>query len=128
MEFVERKRTRLFGLPWTFTKYTVDENKVTIKSGFLSIVEDDAYMYKIQDVRLIRSFLDRINRTGTVVCYTGDITHPELKLLHIKHSNEIKDFLRTASEEARIKRRTLHTMDIANGAEFEDVDDINVIQ
>ncbi len=127
MEFVERKRTRLFGLPWTFTKYTIDDEKVTIKSGFLSIVEDDAYMYKIQDVRLIRSFLDRLNKTGTVVCYTGDITHPELKLLHIKHSSEIKDFLRTASEEARIKRRTLHTMDIASGPEFEDVDEINII-
>lgn len=128
MGYVERKRTRLFGLPWTFTKYTVDEDKVTIKSGFLSIVEDDAYMYKIQDVRLIRSFLDRINRTGTVICYTGDITHPELKLLHIKHSNEIKDFLRKASEEARIKRRTLHTMDIANGREFDDVEDIDIMQ
>ena len=128
MEFSERKRTRLFGLPWTFTKYTVDEDKVTIKSGFLSTVEDDAYMYKIQDVRLLRSFLDRINRTGTVICYTGDITHPELKLLHVKHSCEIKDFLRKASEEARIKRRTLHTMDIANGPQFEDVDDIDIIQ
>ncbi len=128
MEFVERKRTRLFGLPWTFTRYSIDEDKVTIKTGFLSIVEDDAYMYKIQDVRLIRSFLDRMNRTGTVICYTGDITHPELKLQHIKHAADIKDFLRKASEEARLKRRTLHTMDIAHGAEFDDVDDIDIIQ
>lgn len=115
MNFVEKKRTKIFGLPWTFTTYSIDENKVTIKSGFLNTVEDDAYMYKIQDVRLVRSFCERIFNLGTLVCFTGDTTHPELKLVHIRRAGEIKEFLMTASEEARIKRRTLHTMDIANG-------------
>lgn len=115
MNFVEKKRTKIFGLPWTFTTYTIDENKVTIKSGFLNTVEDDAYMYKIQDVRLVRSFFERIFNLGTLVCFTGDTTHPELKLVHIRRAGEIKEFLMNASEEARIKRRTLHTMDIANG-------------
>ena len=126
MKYIEKKRTKIFGLPWTFTKYIIDDEKVTIKSGFLSTVEDDAYMYKIQDVRLVRSFFERLARIGTVICYTGDTTHPELKLVHIRRANEIKDFLMKASEEARIKRRTLHTMDIAHGVESEmDVDVIN---
>ena len=115
MNYVEKKRTKFFGLPWTFKKYFIDENKITIKSGFLSTVEDDAYMYKIQDVRLVRSMAERIFNMGTVICYTGDTTHPELKLVHIRRSSEIKEFLMQASEEARIKRRTLHTMDIAHG-------------
>ena len=75
-------------------------------------MEDDAYMYKIQDVRLKRSFFERIIGLGTVVCYTGDVTHPELKMVHIKNAEAIKDFIMQASEQARIKRRTLHTMDI----------------
>lgn len=122
MRFEEKKRTKMFGLPWTFTKYIIDEEKVTIKSGFLSTVEDDAYMYKVQDVRLVRSLCERIFKTGTLVCYTGDTTHPELKLVHIKNASEIKEFLMKASEEARIKRRTLHTLDIASGMQ-EDMDD-----
>ena len=93
MKYIEKKRTKIFGLPWTFTKYIIDDEKVTIKSGFLSTVEDDAYMYKIQDVRLVRSFFERLARIGTVICYTGDTTHPELKLVHIRRANEIKDFL-----------------------------------
>lgn len=112
MEYVERKRTLFLGLPICFTKYSISDEKVNIKTGFLNIVEDDAYMYKIQDVRLKRSFFERIIGLGTVVCYTGDVTHPELKMVHIKNAEAIKDFIMQASEEARIKRRTLHTMDI----------------
>ncbi len=112
MIYVEKKRTKFLGLPICFTTYTISDEKLSITSGFLNITVDDAYMYKVQDVKLTRSLMERIFKLGTVTCYTGDTTHPELKLLHIKNSNTIKDFLMTASEEARRKRRTLHTMDI----------------
>jgi len=112
MSFVERKRIKFFGLPLSFTKYSVEEETITITSGFLSITEDDAYMYKIQDVRLTRSLSERIFKIGTITCYTGDTTHPELVLVHIRHSNEIKDYIMEYSEEARRKRRSLHTLNI----------------
>nr|WP_294492219.1 PH domain-containing protein [uncultured Anaerosporobacter sp.] len=112
MGFIEKKRTKFLALPICFTTYTITDEKVTIKSGFLSITEDDAYMYKIQDVRLKKSFMERIFKIGTVICYTGDTTHPELELVHIKHAPEIKDYIMAASEEARRKRRTMHTLDI----------------
>ncbi len=126
MSYIEKKRTLLFGLPWCFTTYTITDEKLSIKSGFLSITEDDAYMYKIQDVRLKKSLLERIFGISTVICFTGDTTHPELKLEHIKHGEEIKNYLMDASEEARRKRRTLHTMDIAGGlSDLGDVDDLD---
>jgi uncharacterized membrane protein YdbT with pleckstrin-like domain len=112
MGFVERKRIKFFGLPFSFTKYTITEEKLTITTGFLSITEDDAYMYKIQDVRLTRSLAERMFKLGTITCYTGDTTHPELVLIHIRHAGEIKDFIMLSSEEARRKRRSLHTLNI----------------
>lgn len=112
MGFSERKRVLFLGLPLSFTKYEIGEEKVTLRRGFLNIVEDDTFMYKIQDVRLTKSFFERIAGLGTLICYTGDITHPEMELKHIKHTGEIKDFILKQSEEARIKRRTIHTMDI----------------
>ncbi len=119
MSFVEKKRVKFFGLPLSFTKYTITEEKLTITSGFLSITEDDAYMYKIQDVRLTRSLAERIFKLGTITCYTGDTTHPELILLHIRHASEIKDFIMQSSEEARRKRRALHNLNI-DAQELED--------
>lgn len=121
MEYTERKRWVFLGLPFTFTKYTVKEDSVTINKGFLNKVENDCYMYKIQDVTLQQSFFERMVKIGTIVCYTGDTTHPELRLEHIKNSRTIKDFILKASEEARLKRRTINTLDIGSG-EMGDLD------
>lgn len=111
--FRERKRLLFFGLPWTFTKYTVTPSLLTVNRGFLHTVEDDCYMYKIQDVKLETSLMERIFGIATVHCYTGDVTDHELLLTHIRHAREIKNYLLTASEAARLKRRTLSTMDIS---------------
>ena len=112
VKFVERKRWLFFGLPFTFTKYTITPSLVTIDKGLLNTVQDDCYMYKIQDVKLCKSFIERIFGLATISCFTGDTTHPELVLEHIRHSAEIKAYLLQTSEEARIKRRTLSTMNI----------------
>lgn len=113
MEYKERKRLAFLGLPWTFTTYTIKEDKLSIDSGLLSRKTDDCYMYKIQDVTLTRSLGERLFRTGTLHCFTGDVSHPELELKHIKRSKEIKDYIFEASEQARMKRRTIHTNDIS---------------
>lgn len=125
MEFTERKRWLFFGLPFTFTKYTIKENIITIDSGLLRKVENDCYMYKVQDVELVTSLTERIFGLGTIVCYTGDTTHPKLLLTHIKNAKTIKDFILEASEQARMKRRTLNTLDIGAGVDDLDGEDMD---
>ena len=120
MAYTERKRLLLFGLPWTFTKYEIKEDLITVRQGLLNTTENDCYMYKVQDVQLKNSFMERIMGLGTVVCFTGDNTSPNLLLEHIKNAKEIKDYILKASEEARIKRRVLTTMDISGSSEDED--------
>ena len=118
MEFVERKRWLFLGLPFTFTKYTIREDMITVDTGLLKTVENDCYMYKVQDVELVTSLMERIMGLGSVVCYTGDVTHPRLELTHIRNAKAIKDYILEASDQARMKRRTLNTLDI--GAQADD--------
>ena len=114
-EFKERKRWLFLGLPWTFTIYTVKDDMITIDKGFLNKQQDDCYMYKVQDVELIRSIWERMVGLGTVRCFTGETTDKELQIKHVRHAKEIKDFIFEASEKARIKRRTVNMLDIGNG-------------
>ena len=121
-EYVEQKRWVFFGLPFTFTKYTVTDEVITVNEGFLSTRENDCYLYKIQDVELKTSLGERIFGLGTVACYTGDNTHPQLFLSHIRNSREIKNYILKASEEARRKRRTLNTLNI-DAADLEELEE-----
>lgn len=121
--FQERKRWLFLGLPFTFTKYIIKDDILTIDQGFFKKVENDCYMYKIQDVEHTASLMERIFGIGTIRCYTGDTTHPQLLLVHIKNSKAIKNYILEASEAARMRRRTLNTLDIGAGADgLEDAD------
>lgn len=122
MEFVERKRWLFFGLPFTFTKYTIKEDMITVAEGLLKTVENDCYMYKVQDVERSATFLEKLAGLGTVTCFTGDTTHPTLVMSHIKNSKAVKDFILQKSEEARLKRRTVNMVDIGSG-DLQDMDD-----
>lgn len=123
MEFVERKRWLFLGLPFTFTKYTIKEDMITIDEGLLKTVENDCYMYKVQDVQLTATLAEKMFRLGTVTCFTGDTTDPKLELVHIKNARAVKDFILEMSEAARIKRRTVNMLDIGSG-DVSDIDDV----
>ena len=115
-EFKERKRWIFFGLPFTFTTYTIREDMITIDSGVFNRVENDCYMYKVKDVELTRSFGERLFKLGTIICYTGDTTHPKLEIAHIKNAKTIKDYILEVSETERLKHRTLNTLNIGDGS------------
>ena len=122
IEFVEKKRWLFLGLPFTFTKYVIKEDMITVDTGVFTKVENDCYMYKVQDVEHTASIWERMAGLGTIVCYTGDTTHPKLLIEHIRNSKAIKEFILKESEEARLKRRTVNMLDIGSG-EAGDIDD-----
>ena len=123
VEFVEKKRWLFLGLPFTFTKYMIKEDMITVDTGVFTKVENDCYMYKVQDVEHTASIWERMAGLGTIVCYTGDTTHPKLLIEHIRNSKQIKEFILKESEEARLKRRTVNMLDIGSG-EVGDIDDL----
>ncbi len=122
IKYSARKRLGFFGLPWTFTVYNIGDDLLTVDIGFFKKEENDCYMYKIQDAKLTRTLAQRMFGIGTVTCYTGDTTDKQLVLKNIKQSTEIKDYIIKASEQARLRRRTVNMQNI--GADGDDFDGI----
>ena len=124
IQFREGKRWLFFGLPFTFTVYTVGGDMITVLEGFLNKKENDCYMYKVQDVELLDSLPQRIFGPGPVGCFTGDTTSPTLLIQNVKNARSVKNFILEASEKARRRRRTMNMLDI--GAEETDAEDVDL--
>ena len=99
----ERKRT-LFGLPWSFTTYTLTDTRLIIKKGIFNISEEEIRLYRILDITLKRSFEERIFGLGTIHLCTADKSTPEIDIARIKNPREVRTLLSDKVEEERSER------------------------
>ncbi len=105
-KFVWKDRKRIiFGLPWTFTRYSLDEEKLYIDTGFLSRKEEEIRLYRILDITLKRPFGQRLWGLGTIHLCTADKSAPEINIKRIKKCREIKDMLSDMVERERNEKR-----------------------
>lgn len=100
----DRKRT-LFGLPWSFTRYALTEEKLIIDTGFFNRTEDEVRLYRILDITLHRSFFERLVGVGTIHCCSGDKSRGDFDIVHIKKPREVKEMLSAMVEKERMERR-----------------------
>ena len=100
----DRKRT-ILGLPLSFTKYKLTDEKLTIQTGFLSIKQEEVRLYRIMDVTLSRKFGQRIFGLGTIHCCSADKSTPEFDIKNIKNSEKVKDLLSDKVEQERQRKR-----------------------
>ena len=101
----EDKKRTLFGLPWSFTKYKLTEEKLIIQTGFLNIKQEEIRLYRIMDVTLHKLLKQRIWGLGTIHCCSADKSTPEFEIKNIKRSEEIKELLSDRVAKERIKNR-----------------------
>ena len=100
----DRKRP-LFGLPLSFTRYKLTEEKLLINTGFFSIKEEEIQLYRIMDVTLKCSLLQRIFNVGTIHCCSGDKTTPEFDIKDVKNPSHVKELLSKNIEIQRDRKR-----------------------
>lgn len=105
-EIVWRDRKRVWcGLPWTFTKYELSREKLIIKTGFFTQNQDEVRLYRILDLSLKRSLMQRMFGLGTIQCHSVDKTMKNFEIKNIKNSEYVKNQLSDLIEEARRTNR-----------------------
>lgn len=100
----DRKRI-IFGLPWSFTKYSLTDEKLIVKTGFLSTKEDETRLYRIMDVTLKRSLGERIWGLGTIHVCSADKSTPEFDIKRVKKSETVKNLISDMVETERERKR-----------------------
>lgn len=103
-KWFDRKRT-IFGLPLSFTKYAVTDEKLIIKSGFFSTKEEEVRLYRMMDVTLNRSLGQRLFKLGTIHVVSSDKSTPEFDIKRIKNSQQVKELLSDLIEASRRRNR-----------------------
>lgn len=99
-----RKRNFL-GLPWSFTKYSLDEERLYINTGLLTSTEDEVRLYRITDVTLKRGLWQKLFGMGTIHCNSSDVTMKDFDIKNVKHSKEVKDMLSKLVDDSRLRNR-----------------------
>lgn len=100
----DRKRT-LFGLPWSFTKYSLSDDRLFISTGFFNTKEDEVRLYRIIDISLNRTLGQRMFGLGTIKCCSADKTLGDFEIKNIKKSKDVKELLSEMVEDERNRKK-----------------------
>jgi len=98
-------RKRYFGLPISFTKYEISDDRLFQTTGLLNLKYEEILLYRVRDLELSRSFGQRIFGVGTIKVCSSDKTHPELYIFNVKEPAAVKELLHEQVEAMKIRRR-----------------------
>ena len=105
IEYLWKDRKRYFGMPLSFTRYRLSEDRLFISEGFLTIRDDEVLLYRVRDIDTRRSLWQRLFGVGTVTVLSSDKTMPTLVLKNIKDPMMVKELIHKQVEEMKIQRR-----------------------
>jgi uncharacterized membrane protein YdbT with pleckstrin-like domain len=88
-----KDRKRILGMPISFTRYSIKNNRLYLSTGLFSIEENELLLYRILDIKLQKRFIDRILGIGTITLYTVDETNRKLVLKNIKYPQKVRDII-----------------------------------
>ena len=98
------KKRPFFGLPLSFTRYTLTKDKLIITVQFLYLHEEEIRLYRIMDVTLKQSLLQRLFGVGTIHCCSVDVSSPEFDISSVKMPRKVRDILSEAVDTQRKER------------------------
>lgn len=116
-------RKRYLGLPLSFTRYSLNEDRLFLSVGFLNIRDDELLLYRVRDINTKRNLWQRMLGVGTVTIVSSDSTQPTLVLKNIKDPITVKELIHKQVEDQKIKRR-VRVNEISH-IDDDDVDDLD---
>ena len=123
ISYLWKDRKRYFGLPLSFTRYRLSEERIFVEKGFLNIHVEEVLLYRVRDLELQLKLTQRIFGVGTVCVHSSDKTAPDLYLLNVKHPREVKELIFRQVEQEKDQRR-MRTMEMVGAQDDEGAADL----
>lgn len=125
IEYKWQDRKRVLGLPMTFTKYMISEDRLFLEKGLLNLKADEVLLYRVRDLELTMTLGQRIFGVGTICVHSSDQSMPHMDLVNVKNPREVKELIHQLVEQAKDRRRmrTMEVMGGDGGAHYHDGDD-----
>lgn len=118
----DRKHT-FMGFPFSFTVFSITQDRLFVKRGFLNIVEDEVRLYRVLDISLKQTLGQRILGLGTIELKTSDKSLKNFVIESVCHARDVKELLSEKVEvqrkENRISGREFMAYDEHDGDELE---------
>ena len=105
LDIIWKDRKRFLGLPLSFTRYALSEDRLFQSIGFLNIRDEEILLYRIRDINTTRTLWQRLFGVGTVTVVSSDKSMPVLVLKNVKDPTMVKELLHQQVEEMKIRRR-----------------------
>lgn len=130
-QYIWKDRKRFLGMPLSFTRYALSEDRLFQSIGFLNIKDEEVLLYRIRDINTSRTLWQRIFGVGTVTVLSSDKSMPTITLKNIKDPLRIKELLHQQVEDMKIRRRVhLGELMTSNTSEeaFDDDSDLDDLE
>ena len=114
-------KKRILGMPISFTRYALSEDRLYITVGAINIKYDEILLYRVRDISVRRSLWQRLTKLGTVTVNTSDKSTPVVVLKNIKLPLVVKELIHENAEEMKIKRR-IRLGEVVNIDDEDDLD------
>ena len=104
IEYLWKDRKLFLGMPITFTRYRLSEDRLFVETGFLNIRQEEVLLYRIRDITLTIHLGQRIFGVGTIIIHSSDKSAPHLELKNVKNPLVVKELIHKHVESMKTER------------------------
>ncbi len=119
MEYLWSDRRRRLGMPLSFTKYALSEDRLFVETGVLTVRCEEILLYRVRDISMRITLGQRIFGVGSIVIQSSDRSCPALELKNVKNPRETKEIIHQAVEQMKLQRR-IRVGEVMGGEHFHD--------
>lgn len=123
LHYVWKDRKRILGMPISFTRYRLSEDRLFLETGLLNSHYDEILLYRVRDIGMKRTLGQKLFGVGSVLVQSSDKTLPQLELKNIKDPIGVKEQLHELVERNKLERRLRVSELMGGGPEDMDEDE-----